>query len=104
MVYFNIIASLNKDGIIGSKMSNDLLYDISVDKRYFKMVTLYGSTEQCPNIVIMGKNTWLSIPSEYRPFDKRLNIIISSTLVLSKEQSNKDNILINKTHFFQEEA
>ena len=32
------------------------------------------------NIVIMGKNTYFSLPEQYRPLPKRLNIVLSRTL------------------------
>ena len=35
------------------------------------------------NAVLMGKNTWLSIPQRRRPLKNRINIIISSSLTAS---------------------
>ena len=31
------------------------------------------------NVVVMGRNTYLSIPEEYRPLKKRLNIVLTRT-------------------------
>lgn len=37
-----------------------------------------GEEEGEKNIVIMGRKTWESIPAQFRPMDKRINIIITS--------------------------
>ncbi|TPP62948.1 Viral dihydrofolate reductase [Fasciola gigantica] len=46
---------------------------------FFKRIT---STARpgLQNAVIMGKNTWESIPSKFRPLPGRINIVISSTM------------------------
>ena len=44
---------------------------------HFKRVT---STPPCPgktNAVIMGRKTWESIPSKFRPLDGRTNVILT---------------------------
>ena len=43
---------------------------------YFKNVTLNNLN----NAVIMGRNTWESIPSKFKPLNNRTNIIISKSL------------------------
>lgn len=57
------------DGVIGA--DNDLLWYLSEDLSFFKNVTLN-------NNIIMGKNTWLSLP--HKPLPKRNNIVVSSSL------------------------
>lgn len=63
------IFAQDTSGLIGA--NNDLLWYLPEDLSFFKHVTLN-------NNVIMGKNTWLSLP--FKPLPKRNNIIISSTL------------------------
>ena len=43
---------------------------------YFAGVTS-TSPEGKPNAVIMGRNTWESIPSKFKPLQKRVNIVVS---------------------------
>ena len=88
----NLISSVDKNNVIGC--NNDLLYDIKEDKLYFKEITT--SKNNNLNIVVMGKNTWLSIPEKYRPLPNRLNIIISKTLY----EERKHTEMMNNYHQF----
>ena len=71
----NLIYSKNKDNIIGYK--NDLLFTCKDDMNYFKEITTYSYKINQKNIVIMGYNTWLSIPDKFKPLDNRINIVIT---------------------------
>ncbi|KAL1239725.1 putative dihydrofolate reductase [Trichinella pseudospiralis] len=42
------------------------------------------------NAVIMGRNTWNSIPVKFRPLSGRLNIIVSSTM----PQLNEEDVIV----------
>jgi len=61
-----IIVAIAKNGAIGRK--NELLWHIPEDLKYFKEITMFHP-------VIMGWNTWLSLPK--KPLPNRTNIIIS---------------------------
>ena len=65
----NIIVAVDEQDCIGN--NNELIYDVSVDKTHFKRLTLHSA-------VVMGKNTWESLP--IKPLPNRINIIISTTL------------------------
>ena len=68
-----IVAYCNKNGI-GFK--NDIPWKIKDDLKHFKQITTtQGKTN---NIVIMGRNTWESIPNNYRPLLNRYNFVLSS--------------------------
>lgn len=58
------------NGVIG--VDNKLPWRLSEDLKHFSETTK-GST------VIMGKNTWLSLPKKFRPLVDRENFILSRT-------------------------
>jgi len=66
---FTIIVAIAKNNAIGK--NNDLLWHISGDLKRFKEITT-GHT------VIMGSNTYLSLPK--RPLPNRRNIVISKRI------------------------
>ena len=72
----NLIYCKNNQNIIG--IDNNLLFTIPADMKYFKKITSYEYIKNHKNIVIMGYNTWKSIPERYRPLDNRINIVIST--------------------------
>lgn len=74
-------------------LENDLLYEIKEDMKYFKNVTSYEYVKNHKNIVIMGYNTWKSIPDEYKPLKNRINIIITKNH-LSEMKFEDENILV----------
>lgn len=54
---------LSKNGVIPWKCKKDMLFFMNKTKK---------------NIVIMGKNTYFSLPFEHRPLKNRLNIVFTS--------------------------
>ena len=62
----NIILNRNRDNIIG--VNGELVYFIKEDLEFFK-----GLTNN--NIIVMGYNTWQSLPN--KPLPNRINIVIS---------------------------
>ncbi len=69
-----IIVAISENGAIGR--NNQLLWHIPEDLKYFKEKTT-------GHPVIMGKNTWLSLPK--RPLPNRINIVISKNLKINEE-------------------
>jgi dihydrofolate reductase len=57
-------------------LNGDLLYHIPEDMKYFKDITSHEYIKGHKNIVIMGYNTWISIPDKYKPLSNRININI----------------------------
>lgn len=64
---------LSKNGIIPWKSKTDMLFFMNKTKN---------------NIVIMGKNTFFSIPKEHRPLKNRLNIVLTSLPHLHLDEKN----------------
>lgn len=71
----NIIAALDEERGIGK--AGTIPWKCPEDLRYFAATTI-GEEAGGQNAVIMGANTWLSLPTRYRPLAHRLNIIVSS--------------------------
>ena len=71
---FACIVSMTSTRAIGD--GGKIPWWVEEDMRYFYKTTV-GSGK---NAVIMGRNTWFSIPASRRPLKNRLNIILSTTL------------------------
>ena len=71
----NLIYCKNINNHIG--YNGDLLYNIPEDMKYFKKITSQEYIKNHKNIVIMGYNTWKSIPDKYKPLPNRINIIVT---------------------------
>lgn len=69
MAHVKMIWAQDRNGAIGK--DNRIPWDIPEDLSYFKSVT-QGSS------VIMGRNTWLSLPKNVRPLPGRRNVVLSS--------------------------
>jgi dihydrofolate reductase len=84
----NIIVAASKNMGIG--LNNKLPWKLSKDMLYFKRKTI-GSHN---NLVVMGKNTWLSLP--VKPLPYRYNCVLSTTL---KTNLTDTKIVKNKSEF-----
>jgi thymidylate synthase len=56
---------------------NDLLVKLPKDIEFFKNITS-NKIQELPNIVLMGRHTYYSIPSNYRPLKNRLNFVLTN--------------------------
>lgn len=66
-----LIAAVAKNGIIGK--GNELPWKLPKDMKFFANTTKNHT-------VIMGRKTWDSIPSKYKPLPDRRNIVITRQL------------------------
>ena len=69
-----IVAATRSNGI---GQGGQLPWRLAKEMAYFKRVTT-SAPEGSMNAVVMGRNTWESIPQKFRPLNKRLNIVVSS--------------------------
>ena len=78
---FNLIVCTDNNYGIGK--NNDIPWNFTKDLQYFKKLTIGNieSEQNKCNIVIMGNNTYKSIPSKYRPLKERINIILSLSYI-----------------------
>lgn len=86
-----IVCCDNKNGI---GIDNNLPWKIKSEMNIFKDKTI-GNGNNC---VIMGKNTYNSIPLKYRPLKDRVNYVVSTSMEEEKSifiLENLENDLIN---------
>lgn len=67
----SIIAIAAVDANWGIGYQGELLEHIPADMKFFKETTMDG-------MVVMGRNTWNSLPESKRPLEGRQNVVISS--------------------------
>ena len=83
----NIKVILCCDNNYGIGKKNSLPWNIPKEMNIFKKKTI-GNENNC---VIMGKNTFLSIPKKFRPLQKRHNCILTSL----DQFTNKNITILN---------
>lgn len=83
----NIIVATEKNWGIGK--DNDLLFHYKEDMDVFKQLTMY-------NLVIMGKNTLLSLPKQM-PLKNRLNLVLTTDEELKNQYKDIQDIMFVKS-------
>ena len=82
----SISSGIGKQGKLAWKLSGDM--------NYFKTITSTTNSQTKKNAVIMGRKTYESIPSKFRPLDSRLNVILSRNPRIREELSLPPAVLI----------
>jgi dihydrofolate reductase len=77
MKEINIIVATSTGYGIG--YDNKMCWHIPEEIRNFQKVTSTTVDKNKVNCVIMGKNTWQSLPEAHRPLKNRVNIVLSKT-------------------------
>ena len=73
----HVILSRSSHNVIGYE-DGTLVCDHPIDKALFRTLTRGTPGPMThPNVVVMGRKTWNSIPAEYRPLNNRLNVVVS---------------------------
>lgn len=86
----NLIACIDNKYGIGK--NNNMPWEYIKDLDYFKYYTTHSIDEK-KNIVIMGNNTFKSIPEQFRPLKNRLNIILTKNKINKQEYNLNHNVL-----------
>jgi dihydrofolate reductase len=76
MKEINIIVATSTNYGIG--YDNKMCWHIPEEMKNFQQVTSSTLDKKKMNAVIMGKNTWYSLPEANRPLKARINIVLSS--------------------------
>jgi dihydrofolate reductase len=61
---------------LGIGLKGTLPWRLKHELAYFKKVTTYNP-QHLPNVVIMGRKCWESIPAKFRPLSDRINVVLS---------------------------
>jgi dihydrofolate reductase/thymidylate synthase len=89
MKTFDIIVAVDKTNGIGSHdvetNSFNIPWKIKGELEYFRTKTTLTELPGRKNAVIMGRNTWNSIPKKYRPLPNRVNIVLTSDTTQTDE-------------------
>ena len=78
---------LSKNGTIPWKSKTDMLFFIN---------------KTINNIVIMGRNTFFSIPKEHRPLKNRLNIVLTSNPNLYQDNTDFNVLFTDNNNIYQD--
>jgi len=76
-VFHCIVAMDSKRGM---GKDNKLPWNLPNEFKYFQQTTKKVTSPDKKNALLMGRNTWFSIPEKFRPLKGRLNVVISSKL------------------------
>jgi dihydrofolate reductase/thymidylate synthase len=72
---FEIVVAASVNGGIG--LAGQLPWHLPQEMARFKALTLQTANNDHSNAVIMGRRTYESIPSKFRPLKGRVNIVLS---------------------------
>jgi dihydrofolate reductase/thymidylate synthase len=75
MIPFSIVVAMDQTRGIGRE--GKLPWHLKCDLRHFKEITTKTRDKNKRNAVIMGRKTWDSLPSRFRPLPDRINVVIT---------------------------
>lgn len=82
----NVIVAACENNGIGK--NGELPWRLRNEMKHFSKMTKMTSAPEKKNMVIMGRKTWESIPSKFRPLPGRLNIVLTSRPKEEFEETN----------------
>lgn len=90
---FSLIVAHDQDFGIGKEGS--IPWHCIADLKLFQYLTTTLINNYKKNAIVMGYNTWISLPK--RPLPNRINIIISATHLPNPDEKNNDQIIFYKS-------
>lgn len=75
MIPFHIIVAIDPQNGIGK--DGKLPWHLSGDLKHFREITCATRSQKKKNAVVMGRKTWDSLPSAFRPLSERVNIVLT---------------------------
>lgn len=72
---YQVVVAATKEMGIGK--DGKLPWNLPTDLKFFKDLTLTTLDSAKKNALVMGRKTWESIPTKYRPLSGRLNIVLT---------------------------
>ncbi len=94
MQYSIIVAANAKTNGIGR--NGTLPWRIAADMEFFKSLTMSASPSKS-NVVIMGRKTYESIPTKFRPLVGRINIVLSHNSDVRNSLNIPESVLVAKS-------
>jgi dihydrofolate reductase/thymidylate synthase len=90
---FSIVVAATSS-TLGIGRNGDLPWKLAEDIRFFKKVTSTATSPSKQNAVIMGRKTWESIPTRFRPLDGRINIVLSKNPNVRESLSLPESVIV----------
>ncbi|XP_076765517.1 dihydrofolate reductase [Xylocopa sonorina] len=81
----NLIAAACEGMGIGVK--GNLPWKLKSEMAFFTSMTTTTKDPAKKNVVLMGRRTWECIPPKYRPLQNRINIVLSSKLLVCGDEA-----------------
>ena len=101
MKKLNLIVAHSKNNGIGYK--NDLPWPMNKeDMKRFADITKRTTDNKKMNAVIMGMNTWNSLPNKFKPLPSRYNIILSKSANIKLDKASSFSNLESAIYFANE--
>jgi dihydrofolate reductase / thymidylate synthase len=92
MKHFSVIVAATAS-TFGIGKNGDLPWKLAGDMAFFKRQTV-TSVSPKRNVVIMGRKTWESLPTKYRPLAQRINVVLSRNPAIRKDLNLPENVIV----------